>query len=129
MNIPTICPFCGHRVVYTSNAAIYGRVYGNGMCYKCTNCDSYVGCHPNGQPLGTLGNKQTRDLRHKCHNIFDTTWRLGHLDRNYCYTYLANRLGIPRSECHFAYFDIPMLTRVLEVLPQIKKELLEGGMR
>lgn len=126
MEIPTVCPFCGHKVMKVSNAIIYGRQYGSGMCYKCTKCDAYVGCHPNGQPMGTLANKATRDLRMKCHSMFDVVWKIGKLDRNYCYEMLAQRLDIPRGQCHFAMFDIPMLNKALEVIPKLKKELLKS---
>lgn len=126
MNIPTVCPFCGHQVTKVSNAIIYGKQYGSGMCYKCTHCDAYVGCHPDGQPLGTLANKETRELRKKCHSIFDVVWKLGGIDRNKCYKILAERLGIPREDCHFAHFDIPMLKKALDILPDLKQELLKS---
>lgn len=126
MEVPKVCPFCGHPVIKTSNAVIYGKQYGSGVCYKCTSCDAYVGCHPNGSPLGTLANKATRDLRRRCHNVFDACWKLGGLSRSYCYAELSKRMNIPIKECHFAYFDIPKLTQALNILPEMKKELLNS---
>ncbi|RKN75029.1 zinc-finger-containing protein [Paenibacillus ginsengarvi] len=42
---------CGH----------YGREYGNGRCYKCTNFDAYVGVHTGTMiPLGRLANSELR---------------------------------------------------------------------
>ena len=42
---PTVCNLCGGKVIYTSNARIYGKEYGSGKCYLCTNCGAYVGTH------------------------------------------------------------------------------------
>ena len=123
---PTVCPFCGHQVIKISNAAIYGRQYGSGLCYKCTHCDAYVGCHPDGKPMGTLANKQTRELRKQCHNSFDGLWKIVKLDRNYCYGELAKLMGIEREQCHFAMMNIPQLVKALDVIPKLKKELLKS---
>ena len=32
---PTVCRYCGNPVVFTSNAEIYGKEYGNGKCFLC----------------------------------------------------------------------------------------------
>lgn len=45
MKKPHICRYCGHEVVFTSNAEIYGKEYGNGKCYLCKNCGAFVGVH------------------------------------------------------------------------------------
>lgn len=42
---PKLCRYCGHEVVFTSNAEIYGKEYGNGKCYLCRNCGAFVGVH------------------------------------------------------------------------------------
>lgn len=42
MKIPTICDYCGGRVILTDSAIVYhGKSYGN--IYYCTNCGAYVG--------------------------------------------------------------------------------------
>ena len=35
---PTVCRYCGNPVVFTSNAEIYGKEYGNGKCFLCRKC-------------------------------------------------------------------------------------------
>lgn len=59
---PTVCNLCGGSVVYTSNAEIYGREYGSGKCYLCTQCGAYVGTHkPRPQEaLGLLADERMR---------------------------------------------------------------------
>lgn len=58
--IPTICPYCGGRVIFTDSSAIYGgRSYG--MIYLCTNCNASVGVHKGTRkPLGTLAQHRTQ---------------------------------------------------------------------
>lgn len=69
---PTICRYCGSPVVYTSNAEIYGREYGNGKCYLCRNCRAFVGVHTGTDtPLGTLANDELRQYRKTAHYWFD----------------------------------------------------------
>ena len=74
--VPIVCPYCNSSVIFTSNAEIYGRQYGNGMCYKCTECNSYVGVHTGTKiPLGRLADKELRELKKECHSLFDPVWQ------------------------------------------------------
>lgn len=46
MNLnPTKCNICDGKVIYTSNKIIYGKEFGSGKCYYCTECGAYVGTH------------------------------------------------------------------------------------
>lgn len=115
--IPVTCPYCSSDVMYTSNAAIYGKEYGNGRVYKCTGCDAYVGVHTGTDiPLGRLANKELRLLKKKCHSLFDPAWKLKKVKRRQAYSILANNLGIPVNECHFGWFDKDLLTRAINIL-------------
>lgn len=42
---PKVCRYCGSPVVFTSNAEIYGKEYGNDKCYLCRKCKAFVGVH------------------------------------------------------------------------------------
>lgn len=115
---PTKCNLCGGKVVYVSNAKIYGRQYGSGYCYCCTSCDAYVGTHeprPK-EALGILANKQMRDWKMKCHSLFDPLWKNKRKKRGQLYTNLALQMGIPISQCHFGYFNLEDLKRAYEIL-------------
>jgi len=117
--IPTVCDYCGAPVIYTSNAEIYGREYGNGKCYRCTRCDSHVGVHTGTEiPLGRLANKELRTLKVKCHNLFDPVWagKRKVMSKGEAYKNLARVLGIPPRECHVGWFDVDMLLKALEIL-------------
>lgn len=121
---PTICNICGGEVIYTSNSKIYGREYGSGKMYYCTKCGAYVGTHeprPK-EALGILGNKEMRDMKMKCHDLFDNKWKSEptskkrHVARNNAYKWLAEKLKISVDDCHFGYFDMDMLNKAYEVL-------------
>lgn len=116
--IPTACDYCGAPVIFTSNAVVYGKEYGNGKCYKCTKCNCFVGVHDGTEiPLGRLANKELRDLKKKCHTLFDAVWKDNkRINREQAYGRLANVLGIPASECHFGWFDKDMLLRCLGIM-------------
>lgn len=105
--IPTVCK-CGGCVELVENSAIYnGRSYGDWpYAYLCRDCDSYVGTHPNTDiPLGTLADKATRDARNACKKVFEPIWRNKVMSRSKAYQWLAKRLGIDVSACHFGLFD------------------------
>ena len=92
--------------------------------YYCTECGAYVGTHkprPK-EALGILGNKEMRDMKMKCHDLFDKKWkneptsRKRHIARKKAYKELSEKMQIPVEECHFGYFDIDMLNRAFELL-------------
>ena len=124
------CPYCGGKVIYTSNAYIYhGRTYGNGMCYVCTNCKASVGVHSeNGKghsknskasrrPLGILATQEMKPKKTLLHNRFDNYWQNQGYSRGHMYATLAKAMGIPHKQCHFGWFideDLDKANRVLE---------------
>ncbi|MEJ1518211.1 zinc-finger-containing protein [Bacillus cereus] len=111
------CPYCNSNVIYTSNKEIYGKEIENGKCYKCTNCDSYVGVHKGTNiPLGRLANRELRTLKKKAHSLFDPIWETGKKKRSQAYSELAKKLGIPTKECHFGWFDKEMLEKAIKIL-------------
>lgn len=120
--IPKTCIYCGANVIFTSNAAIYGHEYGNGKCYKCTACDSYVGVHTGTKiPLGRLADKELRGLKKQCHDLFDLAWRRNkRMSREKAYGRLAKKLGISENECHFGWFGKEELQKCVEIMSREK---------
>lgn len=123
---PTKCNICGGAVIFTSNSRLYGREYGSGKMYYCTQCGAYVGTHkprPE-EALGILGNKEMRDMKMRCHALFDTKWkneptsRKRHIARKNAYQWLADKLGISVDDCHFGYFNMDMLNSAYKILVQ-----------
>lgn len=112
------CHYCNGKVEKTLGKDVYPRspTFAEIVIYKCTNCNAYVGSHrTTGLPLGIVANDRLRDLRGKCHNIFDKLW-VGRDQRNEEYAKLAEKLGIPREDCHFAMFDEDLCIKALAIL-------------
>lgn len=125
---PTRCNLCGGRVVYTTNDHIYGKKYGSGYCYLCTKCGAYVGTHiprPR-EAFGILANSEMRNAKKICHDFFDNNfWRGKNKSRTKrlnAYAEMAELLNIPVSECHFGYFDLPMLRKAYKAMLEMKKK-------
>lgn len=116
---PTICRYCGNEVVFTSNAEIYGREYGNGKCFLCRNCKAFVGVHTETlTPLGTLANNDLREWRKKAHNEFDKLWKSPTriMTRHNAYKWLSKEMNKPKKYCHIALFEIEECKQVIDIV-------------
>lgn len=127
MEKPTICRYCGSPVVYTSNAEIYGREYGEDRCYLCRNCRAFVGVHPGTDtPLGTLANEELRRYRKAAHFWFDKIWKSPTriTTRDKAYKWLSKELGLPKEETHIGMFEKEQCEKVMEIS---QRRLQESG--
>lgn len=119
---PKVCNLCGGEVKLIPNSQIYnGRSYGSGFCYLCTECGAYVGTHRKRpfEAMGILADKDMRQMKMKCHEIFDQKWKdkkHKHHARNLAYTRLAKKMGIDVDDCHFGYMDMEQLNKAYEIL-------------
>jgi len=57
---------CGSDMILKDSK--YGKFYG---CERFPLCKNTHGCHPNGTPLGIPADKETRELRHRLHEIMN----------------------------------------------------------
>lgn len=122
---PTKCNLCGGKVIYTSNARIYGRKYGSGMCYYCTKCGAFVGTHEPYPEVayGILSNAKMRAAKKKLHSIFDVYWKGAERKnkvRSSLYYWLGQQMGIPPEESHFGYFDLKQLEQAYRIMMSVK---------
>ena len=126
---PTKCNICGSKVEYTEIAKVYGkrnlRYESSGYCYHCTNpkCKAIVGTHK-ARPLeamGLLADKEMSQMRQKSHDLFDKLWKTRE-ERTEMYHKLADKLGIPFEDCHFAYFTKEQLKQVYSILVELWRE-------
>jgi hypothetical protein len=118
---PKVCNLCGGEVIYTTNKIIYGKEYGNGKIYYCVNCHAYVGTHKDEpqKALGILADHEMRELKIKCHELFDKRWKESENKskaRKEQYVWLSERMGIPLKECHFGWFDKDQLLKAISIL-------------
>lgn len=113
-----VCPYCKTpaplvtgRSVYPHRPDLYHKQF-----YQCKPCDAYVGCH-NGttHALGRLANAELRAAKIRAHSAFDPIWKEGSMRRGSAYTWLAEKLGIEKSECHIGMFDVAMCNKVTSI--------------
>jgi hypothetical protein len=114
------CPYCNNPAAMVKGSVIYPQYpdYHQKWFYQCAPCGAYVGCHPNSQrALGRLANKELRGAKMDAHNAFDALWRkYKKFSRKDAYKWLAESLGISRSDCHIGMFDVATCRRVVEVV-------------
>lgn len=91
---PPDCPYCGERSVHMTETERYGREFSGHGLYVCVQCDASIGCHPDGRPLGTLANKELRELRRACHITVDQLWKSRSMTRRGAYRLLAAKTGV-----------------------------------
>ena len=117
--VPTVCNICGEEAVReSSHMEIYGKVYSDWPYnYLCECCGAYVGMHPfTNIPLGTLADKELRELRKISKYFFNQIWQEECLlSRSDAYAELAKRMGIPAEQCHFGWFNKEQCYKAREV--------------
>lgn len=108
-----ICPYCDQEAPWTDNALVYGKRYGKSyMCYWCKDCDAYVGCHNNTRdPLGTMANKELRQMRMKVHRLIDPLWKEKGWRRAKVYSKLNDFFGY---HVHMGGSDMNVCKKILE---------------
>ncbi|QDB70907.1 hypothetical protein [Pseudomonas virus PBPA162] len=120
---PSVCPCCGHNeVTLIDNSEVYGGVtYGQWpYIYYCSKCEARVGLHRfTHLALGYMADAETRELRKFAKSGFlhwkgSKSWTT-----NQAYSQLANKLDIPREQCHFGMFDAGMCRKVISMWPEL----------
>ena len=124
---PKKCPICGGYVMLTTTQKLNGNRYGSGYCYVCTKCHASVSTHKNNfrRALGVLADKPTREMRKKCHEVFDKIWKKRGGNRNLrkeLYQKLADRLGISIEDCHFSWLSLDELYKAYEICKELRLE-------
>lgn len=98
------CQYCGAPAKKQPDSVVHGgkaRGVSLYICSRYPECNSYVGVHANsGVPLGTLANPSLRHKRRRAHEVFDTLWRSGQMDRNAAYRWMQAVLGLGVAQAH-----------------------------
>ena len=112
------CPYCEKEAEWVENKEIYGRNFGKSyMSYLCRECDAYVGCHNNTEePLGTMADRELRELRKKAHKLFDPTWKGTDVTRGKAYQNLKELTGVE----HIAWANKDECQIVIDTLMEDK---------
>jgi len=116
----TRCHCCEGTVSFTTNDQVYGTTVGDWpYIYLCDDekCGAYVGTHAGSdRPLGKMAEASTRRARQQAHAIFDPTWKSGKITRSQAYTWLAEKMGISKAECHIGQFSVEQCETVIRIL-------------
>jgi hypothetical protein len=120
-----ICDYCQQPAVFHKSSETLYRGRDFGPMWVCTPCQAWVGVHgASMQPLGRLANEDLRRMKMAAHAAFDPKWKDGGFRggpgtrRSAAYSWLAEQLGIDKSQCHIGLFDLDMCSRVIEVCLQ-----------
>jgi hypothetical protein len=125
MIVPPICD-CGQMAIYRLRSDhLYRRDYG--PVWECAPCQAWVGCHPDGKPLGRLANASLRRAKQAAHAAFDPKWHAIQREeqcsksraRGVAYKWLADHLGIDVRDCHIGMFDEVQCQRVVEICANV----------
>ena len=120
MKKPTICRYCGGKVIFTDASVIYEN--GRNNIYLCTNCNAYVGVHKGTHnPMGELANAVLRMKRRETHKVFDAYWKSAGLSRSAGYKWLASQLAISKKSTHIGYFDMETCEQVVTLCKAAKQ--------
>lgn len=82
----------------------FGKFYG---CINYPKCSATHGAHPDGNPLGTPADRETKDARIRAHAQFDQLWRGADkcMGRKQAYSWLAEAMGLEKDKAHIGLFN------------------------
>ena len=102
------CGECGYPMELRPSR--YGMFWG---CTRFPACRGTHGAHPDGRPLGTPANTETKKLRIAAHEVFDATWKNGQRSRTSAYRWLAKKIKLTFADCHIGSMDADQCRRVI----------------
>lgn len=119
-----IC-FCGFPASLRSNSLLYnGKEYGNGKAWICNRfpvCRGSVGTHPDGKPLGTIPDPETKKLRIQVHALVDPHWKnrtdgTKQRNRGSVYSWLRRIMDLPGEQVHIGMFSKEQCLQAIEAI-------------
>ncbi len=118
-----VCPYCNCEAKMVSSDFVYGKDYFPGKFFlQCAeNKEHYVGIGSNGKSLGSLANKDLRELRKKGHSLFDPLWRgteIKFQTRELAYRWLSNQMEIPKIKTHFGMFNDEQCIKAIKIIEE-----------
>lgn len=125
MKIPTICRYCGGKIIKSTTRALYPK--GSEPIYLCVNCNAYVGCYPDGSPMEKVANTVLRLKRQETHRIFDRFWREQGWTRSAAYRWLAQNLHLKEHETHIGMMEMDECEQVIRLCRKYGKHKKEAA--
>jgi ssDNA-binding Zn-finger/Zn-ribbon topoisomerase 1 len=88
----------------------HGKFWG---CTRWPQCNGTHGAHPDGKPMGTPANRETKQARIKAHAAFDGWWKKKGITRKQAYVHLRRILNISKDEAHIGRFDVEQCEKLV----------------
>lgn len=104
------CGECGSLMVQRSSR--FGPFWG---CSTFPTCRGTHGAHPDGTPLGTPANAETKVARIRAHDAFDTLWQTKK-ERRDAYHWMRKAMGMSKDQAHIGRFNIEQCSRLVELV-------------
>ncbi|MFT8319307.1 MAG: zinc-finger-containing protein [Bacillus sp. (in: firmicutes)] len=118
--IIVICPYCNTPSIFMSSKEFYANDYKTNL-YVCSPCDAYVGTHGNTrQPLGTLANRNLREMRKRAHSLFDPLWKKRKMSRSAAYSWMQQVMDLPPEKAHIGMFNIEQCEKLISLVKQYR---------
>jgi len=105
------CGECGSTMALKESR--YGKFWG---CTRYPVCKGTHGAHPDGRPLGTPANKETKEARIKAHAAFDTLWKSGEMIRTAAYQWMCKAMELSKDEAHIGKFSKEQCVRLCALI-------------
>jgi len=99
-----------------------------GKWWTCPNwpaCKHAVGCHPGtADPLGTPADPETRQWRHRAHEVFDRLWQgpQAKMSRQKAYRLLQRIMGLSEDEAHVGMFNKDQCQTLIRKLRRLQPD-------
>ena len=122
------CDYCSGPATFCPRSDHVYR-FDYGPIWQCKPCQAWVGCHPDGTPLGRLANATLRRAKIAAHAAFDPLIA-GKMRRDNCskqlarkaaYKWLGKQLGLPPAQCHIGMMDEQRCAEVVEVCQIVRQ--------
>ncbi len=109
------CPERGCDGSLTLRATKYGPYWGCENFFT-TGCKGGHGAHPDGAPLGTPADKETKNWRIEAHAVFDDWYVANNMSRSEAYEQLQKIMGLTPAEAHIGNFDAAQCQELIDLL-------------
>ena len=111
-----ICADCGKPMIFRNTLNTVHKSGEAKSWYQCKDfpsCRGALGAHPDGTPLGTPANTETRRWRIEAHSYFDALIEVYRIPKKKAYKWLALEMNMTKEECHIANFGIEQCKNVI----------------
>ncbi|HEU6456151.1 MAG TPA: zinc-finger-containing protein [Roseateles sp.] len=108
-NRQVLCNYCGRHADLHGGLAVYPdrKDLADRQFWVCWACDAWVGCkRGTDEPFGELADEELRAARIAAHKAFDPIWQNELMSRSAAYAWLAEELGVARTDCHIGLLSL-----------------------